>query len=539
MGRRQGGRSQALVCSGADPTTAQFWKGFFEASANVKLSDYYGTSDTASGVPHSDADDTTRQEMSEDQSDADTTVHGSRHGATRFAHGESPFETLQKDMRQNFGVDSSVQSNNKAPSNTSSTSTSLRRPHLSDLSFDSPDSIQAPHLEMMSLNDGLSRAEPDSPLSQHQASRVRGNAFQLDDSPDQAGHGKTPKSASGKLLRHQVLLKQMLGTERGPSASTPLKVAPPKEAFPPEVESGWNGIADLRKTNLADFDSPRKGKATPAAKGKSKSKGKQDSFLDDDSLGPRSPPEMVHYSVSRSKLARTPAKEAARLVARDVLETARLKAGYSNPMDLEDSPGIDPPSVVKNWATRGYDTLGAEGERKGFEEEAFNEDEDDEVPEDSFRFQASVQEELSKVVADDDEDLDAGAAGYSHLGDDGAPGVGDESEAGAFGRVVDDSYASHGGDASAVDESMGGPVNPEEETLFGVGRGQPSEAAADFEESLLDEDEAAPPGQHKQGQGRFSIMGRGEEMDTLHGGVLLESQPFEASPLQGRDWRGL
>ncbi|KAH9464448.1 hypothetical protein Pst134EB_003981 [Puccinia striiformis f. sp. tritici] len=69
-----------------------------------------------------------------------------------------------------------------------------------------------------------------------------------------------------------------------------------------------------------------------------------------------SPPQTIHFSVPRSKLAKTPSKEAARRVTRDVLETARFRAGYANPLDLEDSPPLEPHSVLREWKTRGYDT---------------------------------------------------------------------------------------------------------------------------------------------------------------------------------------
>jgi hypothetical protein len=79
----------------------------------------------------------------------------------------------------------------------------------------------------------------------------------------------------------------------------------------------------------------------------------------------------MHYSPPRVKFGYTPSKETANRVARDTHST--------------ESPGLDPPSVLKNWATRGYDLLepspiapSAEGARRGFEEEQIFADEEEE-----------------------------------------------------------------------------------------------------------------------------------------------------------------
>jgi len=85
----------------------------------------------------------------------------------------------------------------------------------------------------------------------------------------------------------------------------------------------------------------------------------------------------------------------------------------------------------------------------------------------------------------------------------------------------DDSYREH-----SFDESR----SFDEETLFGAKAAEKQrQRASGLAGSMQPED--------VQGAG-FLLRGpAAEDMVTLHGGRLLESQPFEASPLAGRDAR--
>lgn len=374
------------------------------------------------------------------------------------------------------------------------------------------------------------------------------------------------RKSGGSVLLHQVIMKNMISkNHERPNVSTPMKPKTKRSdrtsgrlVFPTEVtQPNWDGITDLRKTTLDGFASPSKMHRVQQGPSEVLDKGKSREWEDEDSaMAGISPPQTLHFSIPRSKLARTPAKEAARLVTRDVLETARFRAGYANPFDLEDSPILEPPSVLREWSARGYDAMyrdrtGVEANRKGFEEEvdAHN---TTQQPDDTLRLSSRTQDastdnrpsgsrDVSKSLIDlrdGDTDRLSSQGPYDHLEDRDDPlgkrPMYDSSEDEgpsllAAKRIMLSNTNRHSSDqpkpSNICDEV--GNASP---TLFGVQAG-PSQSTRDGRSSGriqagTSRNQGAPAPQ-------FVPM-QPDEIDTFFGGDLLESECFEPSPLQGK-----
>lgn len=335
---------------------------------------------------------------------------------------------------------------------------------------------------------------------------------------------RTLKAGADK--HHPALLQKLLRK----NVASPLPAASrAKQLFPTDVPKDWDGLANLSTTPLSSFASPAK--------------------WDDALIAPPDllfsplPLPQMSFALPEATYSQTPSKEAARRVARDVYTHA------TSPIGL-DSPLIEPPSVLKEWATRGYDIhpdagpapSPSEGRRKGFEEEQelFNEAD---LEEDSF--------ELPRVQAS----FMAAAGGLAEYGGGTTARIEDLLNEDSFARLVDDdeggfarpleeeeelSYVeeghSHGGEEQFVDEGHSyveegisqdgrrGGLDGPEDTLFGM----PQKKATSF---IAGEEDDSFDSEVGKGQGSgFRMMGP-NEMDTLHGGMLLESEPFEVSLL--------
>lgn len=199
--------------------------------------------------------------------------------------------------------------------------------------MDSPDIVR-PELETLSLGD---------------LSKGKGREESIDNSPIKAQRPKSGnlaerataaarKSSSNTMLLQKVLQRK---AAEGPTASTP--AVNRTQSHPFSIPQDWDGLADLSRTSLDPYHSSPSFPNLPRAR----------SLEDSDAA--ISFPSMAHFSVNRAGLTKTPAKEAARMVTRDVLETAAMRSGGGGM--LVDSPLIEPPSVMKNWTTRGYGGL--------------------------------------------------------------------------------------------------------------------------------------------------------------------------------------
>ena len=406
------------------------------------------------------------------------------------------------------------------------------------------------------------------------------------------------QSGASQILLQKVLIKNLVRKDGRPNASTPARKSVRDTALPDDLPKQWNGIADLSTTPLTSFDSPQKPSSImiqPVPKiGQTRTRKSQPGApipysscsspsnsslilnmtanIDDKSYA-RSfamqnydPPA---FSVSKTRLTKTPAKEAARLITRVVLHRAALRNGAALEDIGAESPMLDPPSVVKNWATRGYtgniqqkhpgNALARspsksihsvprsteDTRQRGFEKNNFQHAGDDE---ESFEAEFEPYEH---------EDAPPSQPDFGHLADSGERA----HERGE--GIADDWDDSFEGEGASIDKEMKAGDGLFEETDIPISGdpGQDYYAEQSFENSSSFDEETvfgakaaarssyAPPGSayemHQEdglhpmlGDSAFQLRGPGaDDMVTLHGGRLLESQPFEASPLAGRDAR--
>lgn len=225
-----------------------------------------------------------------------------------------------------------------------------------------------------------------------------------------------------------------------------------------------------------------------------------------------------------------------------------------------DSPALDPPSVVKNWATRGYTTH-------------FPPPGSAQKPSNLSAHGAGEQSQRSQLLVplaegDDSfeaefDDEEAGLPppppqpNFGHLADEGDERVQEGSElvigeTSGNGDDWGDSFEGQSGDDdnSGFDEPAQIPLNDEhgaeegdsfsdnsrsldDETLFGAKKGRASNDPHHPGYGLHPSDDLDPAAR----QAHLFRLQAQSDMVTLHGGNLLESQPFEASPLAGRDAR--
>jgi hypothetical protein len=193
---------------------------------------------------------------------------------------------------------------------------------------------------------------------------------------------------------------------------------------------------------------------------------------------------------------------AAKRIAQDVLASA-------------DSPLPSPPSAMKRYSIMPtYQPSPVESSRRGFEEEGF---EDDDDKEDEYveppRMKSLLDDHAGGTTARIDDLVDEQS--FAKLVDD------DDGRTRHQATYEDDSYVEEAGQAT----NLG--LDEPEDTLFGIPRGQQQ-----LRKPNAHDDDDSFTNERQQARG-FHMHGI-NDMDTLHGGQLLESEPFEASPLAGR-----
>ncbi|MBW0525829.1 hypothetical protein O181_065544 [Austropuccinia psidii MF-1] len=524
----------------------KFWQGFFEASANVKLSG-------------NNEDSTLTDRSHQTDSGSQTICLDDDHTQVGVNTANSPFEILKEDLRQNLGIPPKLSRPPSPPLSahptedthqTTSTASLVRPPHWHDLSIDSPDvtfnmpvpqdvSLLMENKSGHSLNSEI-LLSPKDPFDQ---------SLTLDASPS----GERPSSRGQKMLLHQTLLREALsGAHKRRTTSTPAKLQSnnqnkPSTCFPPEVtDPNWNGLADLRKIPLDGLVVSSKLQSQNPAHliDKSPFKLSQQDSMEESLRAGISPPQTIHFSVPRSKLAQTPSKEAARLITRDVLETARFRAGYTNPTDLEDSPPLEPPSVLREWTARGYESLfksRAAGEVKDFQQGRSA----DLEPHSLLAQQPNPiipppSRDVTKSLIDL-RDTDASSSRYpndqrimSSQRDDPFnhhPNVRPrEAQKAVESGGLSYRPSSRARSPSFEDETDSPPGSP---TFFGV-RHEPKRS---IKPDRLVFDEPRAGNLNEKPNSQTFIPMKPDQSQTIFGGNILESEPFEPSPLQGKRMR--
>ncbi|ORY79274.1 hypothetical protein BCR35DRAFT_291559 [Leucosporidium creatinivorum] len=521
--------------------SVKFWKPFFEAAAAQRYSDQdtevpEGDSGISENhLPQNDADASLSfadaSQISGDVSQASegtpqppTSAHAAKGkapaGQQPWSDDASQYDSLQADLDQ-LGLPAKYDANTSAATDSSK---EIHRLRLGDLPPDSPD-IPVPEWETINHT-------TRKPSYQEQPSPSLSAANSSLPFPTSTRPGAPP--ASNPALLHKILSKNF-ASPRPPGSSTPGRSNLPK---------GWNGLADLSQTPLSAFASPIKRQGAAADESgwdHDLALGSATRHLSSSPLPPNLSIQPSFSLGSPMPPSRTPAKEAARRMTQDV---------YDATTGFEDSPGLEPPSVMKEWATRNYASLmedlpapsPSEGRRKGFEEEQEN-FEGGEGEESFDADEAELQTLRMAALADYGGGTTAKIDDL--LGEQSFARLVDDDEADRFGRLnldeQEESYTMEAPEEHEYDHQQQHPeqsyveegisedevvgLAPPEDTFFGTKDGQQQQ-----NRSLFDEDLTSPGQPNANG---FRMMGAVDH--TLHGGQLLESEPFESSPLQGRN----
>ena len=335
------------------------------------------------------------------------------------------------------------------------------RPHsyvnLHDLSLDSPE-IQRPELETAVLDAYVpgAKGKQRAPMS-------------FDDMDESALDlsSASPRMRAASERMDPSLLKKVLANKSAlPMSGRKSAVAPsprpPGSPLPNDIPRGWDGLTRLSNTPMSAYDSPRKSGAS----------------------------QVQQHLQQQQQYSRTRGPTTGNLFS---------PIGDDGGLPLE-SPADEPPSVSKNWATRGYDII-TEGAR--IEDDSDNHRRGDGGPD----TRASLDD-------DDDDGFEAGeheASQRSMMFDEGASGISDGLPP-----------------QRTQDYTTRDPAAGPEDTLFGAGFAQQ-------QHHQHQQQRMTAPG---AADARLRMLGP-EEMHTLHGGQLLASEPFQGSPLAGRDRREL
>lgn len=286
--------------------------------------------------------------------------------STRWSDDVSPYQALQKDLSTTIP---------RTTTPTTGAGGGKARFRMGDLSIDSPDvplpKFEAYHLE--SMNESSSRILDQR--HQHESS-----SYDLG-SP----RSKIVNVGADKLhpqLLEKILLKNLTSSPAStssyrPKSSTPgfdnntAMANPPSSRilFPTDLPKDWNGMINLDDTRLDSFTSPSKKTTTTNPRNirstttttKPHATLLQPTTTTDSPLRfANSSPPLLSYTQPKTRFAPTPTKEMARLMSKDNANT-RGGANSSHRIGTRyqqmDSPGLDPPSVLKNWSTRGYDLV--------------------------------------------------------------------------------------------------------------------------------------------------------------------------------------
>ena len=503
----------------------QFWKSFFEASANTRLTpNAILAGDETTGEEESfDGEDPTLAANADESLSFDDTPSAleltigaapvlskstTAHPTTGKGKDVDPYDALQSDLSK-IGISTTTKSQQEAVKAATINPGDSYRYRLGDMSIDSPD-VPLPQFE--TYDDSTTSARmlinfSESPIASSIASPK---------SRSKAGMERVHPKLLEKILARNLLE----GGGAGGKSSTPrseFKKGGRKSLFPEDIPKDWNGIANLSSTKLDAFQSPIKRRFVPSTNPNATA-----DLLQFDSPAV---PLTMQYSNDQHNMTSTPTRPESN--ARSFVEGV---------YQFEESPVVEPPSVMKNWATRGYDDLlsaevvsplGAkegevvgEGSRRGYEEE------DEPIARTSIFGEgagttARIDELLegnsfARILDDDEQEAqfgmeeEEGTGGFQFQGDE----EGDEGSFADEGLSVEEGY-------QPIENPGHGRAGLEvpEDTLFGMPQRRGGE-----EDSFEGE---------KKG---FKLQGM-SEMDTLHGGQLLDSVPFEASPLanRGRD----
>lgn len=332
----------------------QFWKEFFEASANVSLSGYQEAALEEHGV-HGDSTTT-----------LDTpTDHGE--------HAASGAEQQEDDEEDDFTIDS--------PTQVTGVQTTPKLPPSTAKKTATAAAMRAPSPRKYTGRNALAAA--DQPSTPQQARPTPQPAASSPFAPNSAFPPSSRRPNDDPLLHRGVLDKNYRihatpHTQRREPKPTPSATATTKTALYPtsSPQSSPAGAAPQLRSDLFSPAKPRTPGLSvlkPSAAGTTTSTGRQlfspqdksytqtkqrattsnifyDDSDDDDAFGGMSPPKTMQFHVPQSRLLQTPAREASKRIVEDLL----LTAGAEDTDEIEadgfvgEEGGEEPsPSVVR------------------------------------------------------------------------------------------------------------------------------------------------------------------------------------------------
>ncbi|KAI9765357.1 MAG: DASH complex subunit ask1 [Geoglossum simile] len=349
----------------------QFWKQFFESSANVALSSYAElAADAGDGEQETETEDATHDSTTAEHEEDD--AYGDR---SRPASGGEHSEATEHTYTATEG-DSLLDSPSLSGSHSTPRATSRSSAKQSAATTGTP---PATYADYPSPYEALKRDLNLSPSSMPQIApatppRINQRDRRLPDmsmqsppfAPNQGNKPSTTDPNATNVLLHRVLDKNYR-LQATPIKQTPRSTnkAKAKSTLPHFSSSPFDSSPEAPQLHSEIFSSPirpvlssrtRGGPKTPLQKRedytsttKYQKGGEEitwDSDDEDDDSGlplGLSPPKTIQFAVPQSRLLQTPAREASKRIVEDLL----LTAGANDTEDLDLDLDLDSPSMVK------------------------------------------------------------------------------------------------------------------------------------------------------------------------------------------------
>ncbi|KAL5348145.1 DASH complex subunit ask1 [Pseudogymnoascus australis] len=345
-------RKEGYLELGAPANFSQFWKQFFEASANVSLSGYEELQheeeeDTA--ISHSHGNSTYGASLQEDDSlPADTTHHhaygqdddslldnGDISGSTprappsrtatggKFADYGSPYESLKREMKGGGKPNEEEDYSDSPLPHPTTPGTSHRLPRMSMTPLSSPfeptthlpTTTRAPDPLLHRVMDKNYRlqATPHTAQKQAKAAAAAKPSWRDLASPSSSSPIQAPQ------LHHEIFSSPIRQPQIRPSAAA----APRTPGVSVQTPARGRGMGDG-------------GGVTDEITWDSDSEDAEDVYK---TLG-MSPPKTIQFAIPPNRVLQTPAREASKRIVEDLLMTAGAGGYYEE----EDSPSMVKPS---------------------------------------------------------------------------------------------------------------------------------------------------------------------------------------------------
>jgi DASH complex subunit ASK1 len=307
-------------------TQTQFWKQFFEASANVSLSGVEEREEEEEDETYTESHDQASTYETTETSGADETVHADGEGdghhydqttdsimdnvevsgstprrprpksATKFAGYSSPYEALKKEMKGRSGdeigdeTDNTIQPSTPGPQS--------RLPDMSMSPHSSPFEAGLPSMQKRTA------AGPEHQALLH---RVLDKNYRVQATPH-----KTPKQKGGKTSWRDLDSPMSSPPEAAPQLRAEIFSSPVRLAYNHQHQTG-----QMPRTPGVSVQTPGKGRGKgvdvprSAAKKKDKDEITWESDSDEDPEGVyrklgMSPPKTIQFSMPQSRLMQTP-----------------------------------------------------------------------------------------------------------------------------------------------------------------------------------------------------------------------------------------